>query len=149
MAPGLVDDAATTKVLRVRPQPDAVEALTMIREAGSWAVTLTNGAAERIRRLLEGSDGVLCGAELSIDAIGEWKPAPEVYRYAAQVTGTPLTRGRLALISAHAHDCDGARRACLRAGQVNRVAIRELSFLQPADAEATDLPGVVWQLLAQ
>jgi hypothetical protein len=64
MAPGLVDDAATTKILRVRPQPDAVEALTMIREAGSWAVTLTNGAAERIRRLLEGSDGVLCGAEL-------------------------------------------------------------------------------------
>jgi hypothetical protein len=29
---------------------------------------------------------------LSIDAVGEWKPAPEVYRYAAEVTGTPLTR---------------------------------------------------------
>src|SRR4029450_10252968 len=63
--------------------------------------------------------------------------------------GDTAYTGRLALISAHAHDCDGARRTCLRAGQVNRVGIRELSFLQPADAEATDLPGVVRQLLAQ
>src|SRR5258708_4604195 len=85
-------------------------------ELGVRVVTLTNGGADWIGRLLQRAKfDTYVERNLSVDEIHRWKPAPEVYLYAAERTG--VSADRVALISAHAHDIDGARRAGLRTGR--------------------------------
>ena len=73
--------------------------------------------------------------------------APDVYRLAAQATG--VSPDRVALVSAHAHDCDGARRAGLRTARVARLHPTQPAHFLPADVVGPDLTTVIRHLLMQ
>jgi 2-haloacid dehalogenase len=150
LAPDRIGESEVGVVLgafrELDPHPDVEPALRLLRDAGIPAVTLTNGGAELVSALLRraGLDGYL-RANLSVDAVRRWKPAPEPYRYAADQLG--VDPSRLALVAAHAWDCAGARRAGLRTGWLPRAEPRWPDAFPPPDVTADDLPSVVAALL--
>jgi 2-haloacid dehalogenase len=68
-----------------------------LRGAGLAAATLTNSSAEMVQGLLEraGLAGYL-RANLSVEQVGRWKPAPQPYQAAATRLG--VEPSRLALV---------------------------------------------------
>jgi 2-haloacid dehalogenase len=151
LAPELVDDAAVDAVLaafrRLDPHPDVAPALDLLRQGGVTVVTLTNGSSDLVAALLRraGLDGYIA-ANLSVDEVRRWKPAPEPYRYAADQTG--VASERIALVACHAWDCAGAARAGLRTGWVARSEPRWPDTFPAPDVTGPDLPSVVRAILA-
>jgi 2-haloacid dehalogenase len=150
LAPDLVDDAAVKSVLaafgRLDPHPDVRPALDLLHQAGVPVVTLSNGSSDLVEGLLGRAD--LHGhvaANLSVDAVRRWKPAPEPYRYAAGHAG--MAPGRIALVACHAWDCAGAARAGLRTGWVARSEPRWPDTFPAPDVSGPDLPSVVRAIL--
>lgn len=94
LGPDLVNDAAVDVVQaafrRLDPHPDVGPALDLLRQAGVTVVTLTNGSSDLAAALLRraGLDGHVT-ANLSVDDVRRWKPAPEPYRYAANPVSDP------------------------------------------------------------
>lgn len=115
--------------------PDVAPGLTALREAGFRLIALTNGAAKSARAVLE-AGGVARHLEhiLSIDDVGRWKPAPEVYRFAAERCGVPPETIMLAAV--HPWDLDGARRAGLRAAWINRANLPYPAVMTAPDVHA-------------
>jgi 2-haloacid dehalogenase len=150
LAPDLVDDAAVTAVLaafsRLDPHADVAPALDLLRQAGVTAITLTNGSSDLVGTLLSraGLDAYVT-ANLSVDAVRRWKPAPEPYRYAARHAG--VAPERIALVACHAWDCAGAARAGLRTGWVARSEPRWPDTFDAPDVSGPDLPSVVRAIL--
>lgn len=152
LEPDRIGEAEVANVLgafrELDPHPDVEPALRLLRDAGIPAVTLTNGSADLVAGLLRraGLDGYL-RANLSVDAVRHWKPAPAPYRYAAGQLG--IDPSRLALVAAHAWDCAGAGRAGLRTGWLPRTEPRWPDAFPPPDVTADDLPSLVGALLDQ
>jgi 2-haloacid dehalogenase len=130
------------------PYPDVAPALRWLRDAGVRAVTLTNGSADWAATLLARAGlSSYVVHNISVDAVRRWKPAPEVYGHAATVTGT--IPDRVALVSAHAHDCDAARRAGLRSGRVDRMGVPAAGYFLAPDVQARTLIEVVALLVGR
>jgi 2-haloacid dehalogenase len=152
LAPDRIGESEVAVVLgafrELDPHPDVEPALRLLRDTGIPAVTLTNGSADLVAALLRraGLDGYL-QANLSVDAVRRWKPAPEPYRYAANQLG--VHPSRLALVAAHAWDCAGASRAGLRAGWLPRTEPHWPDAFPSPHVTADDLPSVVAALLDQ
>ena len=121
--------------------PDVAPAVGSLRAAGVRVFALTNGSEKNTHTLLK-SAGLLDSVDriVSIDEAGQWKPRPEVYRYAAQVAG--VEPARMALVAAHAWDCHGAHRAGLVTGWVRRTELRFSPALDPPDVQGNDLVAV-------
>ena len=118
--------------------PDVAPGLRRLREQGVRLVTLTNGDAALTGRLLErGGVADLVERCLSVDEVGRWKPAAEPYHYAARECG--VTVDRMALIAVHPWDVDGARRAGLRGGWLNRRQAPYPAFFEEPDAVGSDI----------
>ena len=151
LAPDLVDDDAVDAVLsafrRLDPHPDVAPALELLHRAGVPVVTLTNGSSDLVTALLSraGLDAYVT-ANLSIDAVRRWKPAPEPYRYAANQTG--VRPDQITLVACHAWDCAGAACAGLRAGWIPRSEPRWPDTFPAPDVTGPDLPSVVRAILA-
>jgi len=150
LAPESLGDAEVSAVLgafrSLDPHPDVRPAFSRLREARVRCVTLTNGSAEVTGALLARSGlESYVEATLSVDEVRRWKPAPEPYRWAAETCGVPVSR--VALVAAHAWDCDGARRAGLRTGWVSRLERRRSSIFLEPDVRGDDLVQVVDRLL--
>jgi len=112
-------------------QPDVVDGVRRLSATGARLATLTNGAAAVADNLLTRA-GIRADFEalLSVEDAGTWKPAPGSYAYAASTLG--VRPGEMMLVAVHPWDTDGAVRAGLRAGWVNRTG-RAFPpyFLQP------------------
>src|SRR5690606_18407078 len=95
--------------------PDAAPALRVLSEAGVAVGCLTVGDPGNTRSFLAGA-GLEAQVDqvVTCDAVGVWKPAPQVYRHAADALGCEL--GRTALVAVHAWDCHGAKKAGALAG---------------------------------
>ncbi len=99
--------------------PDVAAGVRALRRRGLRLVTLTNGAAQVAGRLL--ADAGLHGEFemlLSVEDAGAWKPAPPAYAYAASRCGVDPTQ--VLLVAVHPWDIDGAARAGMATGWVNR-----------------------------
>jgi 2-haloacid dehalogenase len=129
------------------PHPDVEPAMRRARDAGVRVVTLTNGTTRTTRTLLSRA-GVDQHVEhvLSVDDVRRWKPAPEIYRHAADTCDVPV--GRVALVAAHSWDTHGAHRAGLVTGWVSRLERRYAAVFDPPDVTGDDLVSVVDGLLA-
>ncbi|MBE1514432.1 haloacid dehalogenase type II [Nesterenkonia halotolerans] len=127
--------------------PDAAPALRRLSEAGVTIGCLTVGDPENTRSFLRkaGLDPHVAHVVTS-DAVGVWKPAPEVYRYSAETLGCSLEH--MALIAVHAWDCHGAKKAGAMAGWCSRLEGRPGEVFLPADVTGRDLVEVVDELLA-
>jgi 2-haloacid dehalogenase len=101
-------------------------------------VTLSNGSTTVAHGLLERA-GLLDHFErlLSVEDARAWKPHPDSYAYALSVCG--VRPDQAMLVAVHPWDVDGAARAGLRTGWVNRARVRYPSYFTPADITAPDL----------
>ncbi len=131
----------------LEPHPDVEPAMRLASDAGVRMVTLTNGSAENTLAALRSANlhGYLERA-LSVDDIQRYKPAPEIYHYAAETCQVPADR--LALVAAHSWDIHGAHRAGLVTGWVSRLEGRYPDTFDPPDVTGDDLLTVVSRLLA-
>lgn len=92
------------------PHPDVEPALRALADAGVPAITLTHGSPGVAEAGLErGGVSPLVARSLSSETIRAWKPAREVYLWAAGSCG--VTPDRMALVAAHGWDVHGAQRA--------------------------------------
>ncbi|MGH3520931.1 MAG: haloacid dehalogenase type II [Micromonosporaceae bacterium] len=129
------------------PHPDVLPAVRHARQAGVRLVTLTNGSAHNSAGLLRRA-GIEDDIEqvLSVDDVRRWKPAPEIYRHAADSTRVPADR--VALVAAHPWDIHGAHEAGLATGWVARSGDHYPDIFAAPDVVGRDLVTVVGGLLA-
>ena len=126
---------------------DVGEGMRRLAGAGVRMVTLTNGAAEVAATLLERAGlADLVERRLSVDEVRRWKPAPEPYLHAARQCG--VAPEQCALIAVHPWDIDGAKRAGLQAGWLNRRNSRYPEFFRPPDATGDTLGTLADALLS-
>jgi 2-haloacid dehalogenase len=129
------------------PHPDVEHALRRLAEAGVRAVTLTHGSPGVAEAALErGGVAALVERSLSSESIRAWKPAREVYVWAAGTCG--VAPDRLALVAAHGWDVQGAQRAGLTGAWFPRSERAYPAVYEAAHVRAGDLLSAVEALLA-
>jgi 2-haloacid dehalogenase len=129
------------------PHPDVEPALRRLAEAGIRVVTLTHGSPGVAEAGLErGGVTPLVERSLSSEVIRAWKPAREVYLWAAGVCD--VAPERMALVAAHAWDVHGALRAGLSGAWFPRTERAYPGVYDPAALVAGDVAGAVDALLA-
>jgi len=127
--------------------PDALPAMTRLREARLRVACLTNGSASLVSSFVERAGlGPLVERIISVGEVYRWKPAGVVYLYAAEVLG--VSPDRMALVAAHDWDCHGAKRAGLTTGWVSRKSGGFGVPFAPPDVRGEDLTEVASKLLA-
>ena len=129
------------------PHADVEPALRLLAGTGVRAVTLSHGDPGVAEAGLS-RGGVLALVErtLSSESIRAWKPAREVYLWAAGSCG--VAPDRLALVAAHGWDVQGAQRAGLTGAWFPRSERAYASAFAEAHVRAEDLPSAVAALLA-
>jgi 2-haloacid dehalogenase len=126
--------------------PDVPEGMRELHRAGVRLVTLTNGSVPLSEDMLSRA-GVLDLLErrMSVRDARRWKPAARPYRHAAARCGVSVDQ--MALVAVHPWDTDGAQRAGLTTGWINRKdRPYPECFLRP-DVTGSDLPAVAHALL--
>ncbi|OBK24352.1 haloacid dehalogenase, type II [Mycobacterium asiaticum] len=100
--------------------PDAVEALTHLRDNGFRLATLTNSPPPSDGPTPLESAGLaeLFECQLSVDACRTFKPAPAVYHYACRELG--VTPADCMMVASHVWDLLGAHRVGLGSALVTR-----------------------------
>ena len=119
-------------------QPDVVDGVHALGELGVRLVTLSNGATGIAQGLLERA-GLTSAFEalMSVSDAGAWKPHPASYGHALAACG--IRAEDAMLVTVHPWDIDGAARAGLRTGWLNRSRARYPTYFTPPDVEAVDL----------
>jgi len=144
-------DAAASHVLdgfgELAVHPDVPDGMRMLHQAGVRLVTLTKGSADLAEGTFARADVLdLLERRMSVSEPRRWKPAPEAYRFAAHVCGVPI--GQTALVAVHPWDVDGANRAGMTTGWIDRAGSPYPDSFLPADVTGPDLPAVAAALLA-
>lgn len=138
-------DAATTEslmqeYLKISAFPDVPGALEKLR--GKKAI-LTNGSPDMIEPLVKHS-GLKFDAVLSVDAVKQFKPVPEVYQLAVERLG--VAKAHIGFVSSNCWDALGAKSFGFRVFWINRAGapVDKLGF-QPDALLGTlgDLPEVL------
>jgi 2-haloacid dehalogenase len=90
--------------------PDVRPGLESLAESGVRLAALTNSSSDLAHRQLENA-GLehLFERIMSVDAVGRFKPAPEIYRHAAEECGSPIEA--MTMVAAHDWDVAGAQAA--------------------------------------
>ena len=101
---------------RLRPWPDVVEGLTLMRR-GHIVGTLSNGNLSLLVSLAKHGE-LPWDCALSTGMFGTYKPNPEVYLGAARMLDAEPAD--VMMVAAHAYDVDGAREAGLKTAYVFR-----------------------------
>jgi 2-haloacid dehalogenase len=115
--------------------PDAIPALTQLREAGFRLVTLTNSASTASPTPLERAGlSDFFERSFSIEAVRKFKPAPELYRLVANELGAQMSE--LCLVACHLWDTIGAQAAGCHGAFVTRP---HNALLPAADVPIPDL----------
>jgi 2-haloacid dehalogenase len=126
---------------------DVEPALRRLAEAGIRVVTLTHGSPGVAEAGLErGGVTPLVERSLSSEVIRAWKPAREVYLWAAGVCD--VAPADMALVAAHGWDVLGAQRAGLTGAWFPRSERVHPAVYEPPHVTAADLGGVVEALLS-
>ncbi|SEP00434.1 HAD-IA family hydrolase [Trujillonella endophytica] len=133
--------------LDLTPHPDVEAALRRLVEAGVRVVTLTHGSPGVAEAGLERAGiAPLVERSLSSELIRAWKPAREVYLWAAGECR--VEPAAMALVAAHGWDVHGAVRAGLTGVWFPREERSYPAVYDPAALVAADLGGAVDALLA-
>jgi 2-haloacid dehalogenase len=129
------------------PHPDVEPALRRLAEAGIRAVTLSHGSpGVADAGLSRGGLSALVERTLSSESIRAWKPAREVYLWAAGSCG--VAPAALALVAAHGWDVHGAQRAGLTGAWFPRGERSYPDVYEPAHVRAGGIVEAVDALLA-
>ena len=130
-------DAVVAGAKEMKPYPEAPVAIETLREAGIGAAVLTNSSTDAARSLVANAELRPLAPIVGTDQVGAFKPDFRVYERGVEAAGRRPEA--VALITAHAWDAIGAKRAGLRAAWVSRRE-RARPRIDPApDLEAPDL----------
>lgn len=113
----------------LRPYTDAIEGLTKLSKRYEL-VALSNGELKFLEHLVENNIKIPFNAIFSVQSVGQFKPHPSIYRYAAQ----SLNRSPedIMMVAAHAFDILGAQSCGYKSAYVNRYDLpTEYSAYQP------------------
>jgi 2-haloacid dehalogenase len=137
-------EAVVASFSELDPQPGLLEMIEALSGSGWRLLALTNGSEQSTRELLRRA-GVVdrFAALLSCDAIGKFKPHPDVYQRARREA-----EGELWMVAAHAWDIAGAAMAGLRTLYVSGLEGRYLDVYPPPDAAVGQLAEVADRLRA-
>jgi 2-haloacid dehalogenase len=103
---------------RLKPWPDAVAGLHMLRKGGLRVATLANGNV-RLLTDLSANAGLPWDYLLSAEAVQSYKPDPAVYQMAAEKLS--LRPGEIMMVAAHAYDLqEGAKPVGFQTAFVSR-----------------------------
>ncbi|HEX5091919.1 MAG TPA: haloacid dehalogenase type II [Burkholderiales bacterium] len=134
-------DLLWREYLRLSPYPDVPGALQKF--GGRKRAILTNGSPDMIDPLVEHS-GLTFDAVLSVDAVKQFKPVPEVYQVAIDRLG--VAKEAIGFVSSNCWDALGAKSFGFRVYWINRTGapVDKLGF-QPDALLSTlgDLPAVL------
>lgn len=143
--------AVTQRILGTLPRldllPDVADGLRSLAAGGVRLATLTNGSADMSKGAFERA-GVLdlLEARLSVAEPRVWKPAAGAYDWAVRSLGTAPAEA--ALVATHPWDVDGALRAGLIGGFLDRRGDPYPSWAQSPDVTGRTLTEVADALLA-
>ncbi|MGM9463519.1 haloacid dehalogenase type II [Streptomyces murinus] len=125
--------------------PDIPEGVRALRAAGFRLLTLTNGAAETTRAVLDRAGLTdLFEAHLDVNTPARWKPARAAYVHALDTANVPAAAALL--ISVHPWDIDGAARAGLATAWLRRTRAPYPLARRAADLTAASLPELADRL---
>jgi len=131
--------------LTLEPFPDVPEALTRLQAAGLKTAILSNGTHAMLEAAVNSAGlGGLIDAIYSVDAVGIFKPHPNVYRLAT--TGLGMPADAIAFQSANAWDAYAASAFGMRVVWCNRYRQRPERLPGQPDREIeslTELPQLV------
>lgn len=142
---GLARPALRTRLLdlymTLKPFPEVPDLLQQLWEAGMPAAILSNGTPEMLDRLVSaaGLDDFLADV-MSVEAVGVFKPSPEVYQLAVDRLGVPAAA--IAFQSSNAWDVHGASAFGFRTVWCNRYGQRRERLPGSPDVEVTTLAGL-------
>jgi 2-haloacid dehalogenase len=120
---------------------DVRPALEKLRAAGFRMATLTNSAPAAVAQQLANAGlATYFERSLSVDAVRRFKPAAEVYRFAASELG--VEPSQLRLVAAHAWDVLGAMRAGCRGAFVARPGKALFPLAEVPDVTGATLAAV-------
>jgi 2-haloacid dehalogenase len=142
------DAAGTVEQMRELPaHHDALTSLDRLRDHGFRLFALTNSSTDAMTAQLANA-GIADRFEgaMSVDSIGRFKPAPEVYLHAAMRAGVDIDAAMM--IAAHDWDIVGARSVGMPAAFVARPGAVWGMPDDPPPVVAADLEGIARQLLA-
>lgn len=107
----------------LEPFPDVLPALQALAGAGIEIAVLSNGSPSMLEACLSGG-GLRrhIPRVISVDAVGVYKPHPDVYRLAAAEMDRPIDEIRL--VSCNPFDIVGAAAAGMRTAWINRSSAR-------------------------
>lgn len=117
---------------------DIAGGMEAVRAQGVRLVTLCHGSASVAEGLLNRA-GLADSVDmlLSVEDASAWKPHPSSYGYA--LASCEVAAGDAMLVAVHPWDIDGAARAGLRIGWLNRRGARYPAYFDAAEVEAVDL----------
>jgi 2-haloacid dehalogenase len=137
-------DAVTSAAKQMRPFPDAGKAVSTLRSSGLGVGVLTNSSTETAETLLARSRLEL-EPVVGTDDVRAFKPDRRVYEHGAEAAGCVLDE--VALITAHAWDAIGAKRAGMLAGWVSRKERIRVEIDPAPDVEAETLVEAAQQIV--
>jgi 2-haloacid dehalogenase len=145
IADGGVRESLMDLYLTLEAFPDVREALTRIKAAGLTTAILSNGTQAMLEAAVNSARlGGLIDAIYSVDAVGVFKPHPNVYRLAT--TGLGLPADAIAFQSANAWDAYAASAFGMRVVWCNRYRQRPERLPGQPDREIkslSELPQLV------
>ena len=135
-------------ILTLPPHAEVPASLARLRDAGFRLATLTNSTAVVAEAQLAHAGLIdYFDRVLSVEAVRQFKPAPETYRMAARELGVEATA--LRLIAAHDWDVAGAIRAGWAAAFVARPGMVLSPLSERPDVVGRDLREVADQILGE
>jgi 2-haloacid dehalogenase len=117
---------------------DVRDALAGLCDAGHALAVFSNGTASELEVILaETGIGGYFADVISVDEVGVFKPAPDVYEYAARRLGRPIAD--VWLVSANPFDAAGGKAAGMRVCKLERKPSIRYAFAPPPDMTITSL----------
>ncbi len=142
--PGLRSDLLDA-YLRLDGYPEVADTLRNLKNAGIRCAILSNGSPQMLAAAADNAGlSELLDAVWSVEDVGVFKPAPQVYRLAT--TRFDLRADQIAFMSSNGWDCAGAAAFGLRVVWVNRFGQKpeRLPFGPEAELRSlSDLPRLL------
>lgn len=132
---------------KLPPHADVYNALERLFDAGFVLVALTNGSTDMANAQVENAGlHPFLRRVISVEEVGQFKPAPEPYLHAASVMSVDI--GDMMLVAAHDWDCAGAVAAGAQTAFVRRPGVVWSLPMEPPAVIVDDIAGLADRLVS-
>jgi len=124
--------------LQLDAYPEVKETLDALKTKGLKTAILSNGSPEMLNAAVQNADiSEVLDAQISVDSIGIYKPAPEVYGLVEREMG--VKRNKVCFLSSNGWDAQGAAHFGFNVVWINRFAQKQERIPGDLKGEITTL----------